>query len=266
MAEMHDIELEVPGELETVEADIQQEVEPQEVQQTTQEDSDIPPQFRGKSLGDIAKYALATERRLSKQGAELGEVRRLADELLKAQLMAAKPASEPEPEVDFFENPQAAVQRMVESNPRVIAAERTAAMIQQAQARQQLAMQHPDFQQIVHSDDFANWVRSSKVRSQLFQQAEQFDLDAAHELLDTYKTLRGIKAPQAQAAPKVPEGEAPAREAMLKAATVDTGGSGESGKKTYRRADLIRLRMREPERYDAMANEIAAAYREGRVR
>jgi hypothetical protein len=34
----------------------------------------------------------------------------------------------------------------------------------------------------------------------------------------------------------------------------------------YRRADLIRLKMQDPNRYDALSDEIMQAYQEGRVR
>jgi hypothetical protein len=47
---------------------------------------------------------------------------------------------------------------------------------------------------------------------------------------------------------------------------VQQGGTGETGKPVYRRADLIRLRMQDPTRYESMADEILNAYAEGRVR
>jgi hypothetical protein len=52
----------------------------------------------------------------------------------------------------------------------------------------------------------------------------------------------------------------------MKAAQVDTGGSGESSKRVYRRADLIRLKMNDPARYEALNDEILSAYAEGRVK
>jgi len=52
----------------------------------------------------------------------------------------------------------------------------------------------------------------------------------------------------------------------LKAATVDTGSPAPSSKKTYRRTDLINLRLRDPDRYYAMQDEIMSAYAEGRVK
>jgi len=88
----------------------------------------------------------------------------------------------------------------------------------------------------------------------------EFDYDSANELLSTYKQLRGVKARQTTDA-----GETQ-RKSNLKAASVDVGGSGESGKRVYRRADLIRLKMQDPARYDALNDEILTAYQEGRVK
>ena len=48
--------------------------------------------------------------------------------------------------------------------------------------------------------------------------------------------------------------------------TTVVDGTGESGKRVYRRADLIRLKMQDPARYDALSDEIMAAYAEGRVK
>jgi len=45
-----------------------------------------------------------------------------------------------------------------------------------------------------------------------------------------------------------------------------TSSEATAGKKIYRRADLIRLRTNDPERYDALQDEILEAYAEGRVK
>ncbi len=109
--------------------------------------------------------------------------------------------------------------------------------------------------------DFVNWVKSSPVRLDLFAKADgAFDYDSANELLSTFKQLRGVKVKQTSDA-----GETQ-RKANLSRATVDVGGSGESGKRVYRRADLIRLKMTDPNRYDALSEEIMQAYADGRVK
>jgi len=129
------------------------------------------------------------------------------------------------------------------------------------QIQQKLTQEHPDYGQVASDPDFANWVKSSPVRINLFAKADgEFDYDSANELLTTYKQLRGIKAKQTSDA-----GETQ-RKTNLKAAGVDIGGSGESGKRVYRRADLIRLKMTDPNRYEALSDEIMQAYADGRVK
>ena len=238
-------------------------VEKQKLETTLEPMSnDIPDKYRGKELSDIIKMHQEAEKLIGKQAQEVGEVRKLADELIKQNLAGKpQPIKEEEPEVDFFENPQAAVRKTVDNHPDVLAARQAGQEFKKMQIQQKLASEHPDFTQIVQDPDFANWVKSSPIRIGLYAKADgEFDYDSANELLSTYKQLRGVKAKQTNDA-----GETQ-RKSNLKAATVDVGGSGESGKRVYRRADLIRLKMTDPNRYDALSDEIMTAYAEGRVK
>jgi len=246
---------EMLGELETVE---KQKLETSIEQMS----NDIPDKYRGKELSDIIKMHQEAEKLIGKQAQEVGEVRKLADELIKQNLAGKpQPIKEEEPEVDFFENPQAAVRRTVDNHPDVLAARQAGQEFKKMQIQQKLAAEHPDFGQIAQDSDFVNWVKSSPIRLGLYAKADgEFDYDSANELLSTYKQLRGIKAKQTNEA-----GETQ-RKSNLKAAGVDVGGSGESGKRVYRRADLIRLKMTDPNRYDALSEEIMQAYQDGRVK
>ena len=238
-------------------------VEKQKLETSVEQVSDdIPEKYRGKQLSDIIKMHQEAEKLIGKQAQEVGEVRKLADDLIKQNLSEkSQPIKEEEPEVDFFENPQAAVRKTVDSHPDVLAARQAALDFKKMQIQQKLAAEHPDFGQIVQDSDFTNWVKSSPVRIGLYAMADgEFDYDSANELLSTYKQLKGIKAKQTSDA-----GETQ-RKTNLKAASVDVGGTGESGKRVYRRADLIRLKMQDPNRYDALSDEIMQAYAEGRVK
>ena len=250
MAEIQDIDGEV-GEIEAVEEQLA-EPTPAEVPQ-------IPEVYRGKSVDDLVKMHQEAEKLIARQGREVGEVRKLADELIKSQL-TPKPKVEEVAPVDFFENPQEAIRQQIENHPRVREAEQTAKQLQADHARQLLNQMHPDVANIVQDSGFQDWIKASKVRTKLFQDAEAYDVDAADELLSTYKELRVVKQQQ------VAKVDTTARDQSLKAASVDTGGSGETTRKVYRRADLIRLKMRDPGKYDAMSDEIMAAYSEGRVK
>ena len=238
-------------------------VEQKKLESTIEHSSDdIPDKYRGKQLSDIIRMHQEAEKLIGKQAQEVGEVRKLADELIKQNLAdKSQPIKEEEPEVDFFENPQAAVRKTVDNHPDVVAARQAGQDFKKMQIQQKLAQEHPDFGQIVQDSDFVNWVKSSPVRIGLYAKADgEFDYDSANELLSTYKELKGVKAKQTSDA-----GETQ-RKSNLKAATVDVGGTGESGKRVYRRADLIRLKMQDPNRYDALSDEIMTAYAEGRVK
>ena len=230
-------------------------------QQKIEQKPELPEKYREKSLDEIVKMHQEAEKLIGKQAQEVGEVRKLADELIKQNLGSRQQTRQEEPEVDFFENPQKAVQRTVDNHPDILAARQVTLEMKRSQIQQRLAQEHPDFGDIAKDQDFANWVKSSPIRIKIFEQADSgYDFDSANELLSTYKQLRGVKNKQVSDA-----GEA-SRKQTLKAVGVDTGGSGESSKKVYRRADLIRLKMQDPNRYEALSDEIMVAYQEGRVR
>jgi len=223
---------------------------------------EIPEKYRAKSLEEVIRMHQEAEKLIGKQAQEVGEVRKLADELLKQSISSKQqPKDEVEPEIDFFEDPKKAVQKTVESHPDVLAARQAAAEFKRMQTQQKLTQEHPDYAQLVQDPEFAAWVKSSPVRVSLYAKADsEFDFDSANELLSTYKQIRGVKTKQTEDA-----GEA-VRKQNLKTAQVDVGGSGESSKRVYRRADLIRLKMTDPSRYEALSDEIMKAYSEGRVR
>ena len=231
-------------------------------QQKIEQKAELPEKYRDKSLDDIVKMHQEAEKLIGKQAQEVGEVRKLADELIKQNLGSRQQQTrQEEPEVDFFENPQKAVQRTVDNHPDILAARQVTLEMKRAQIQQRLAQEHPDFGDIARDQDFANWVKSSPVRIKIFEQADSgYDFDSANELLSTYKQLRTVKSKQVS-----DEGEV-TRKQNLKAVGVDVGGSGESSKKVYRRADLIQLQLRDPDRYAALSDEIMQAYIEKRVR
>ena len=225
----------------------------------------IPDKYRDKSLEDIVKMHQEAEKLIGRQAQEVGEVRRLADELLKQTLAGnkqqAQPKEEPPQEIDFFEDPKTAVKKAVESHPDVLAAKQAAAQFRQAQTQAALAQKHPDYADIARDGEFIEWVKASPMRLNMFALADaQYDFNAADELLSTFKQIRTAKTQQTQDTGKQ------VLKQNLKAAAVDVSGTGESSKKVYRRADLIRLRMTDPNRYDALQPEIMAAYAEGRVK
>jgi uncharacterized protein YihD (DUF1040 family) len=247
-------EIAAVDELQAAQAERQEEAPP----------PNVPDKYRGKSVEDIVRMHQEAEKLIGKQAQEVGEVRRLADELLKQQLAQkpqAQPKEEPEVELDFFEDPKLAVQRAVSNHPDVLAAKQAASQMKQLQTQAMLAKKHPDFADVVRDGDFQEWVKASPLRLNMFAMADsQYDFTAADELISTFKQIRGAKQTQ------VTDTAKQTRDAQMKTAMVNTAGTGETSKKVYRRADLIRLRLENPDRYDALQDEIMRAYSEGRVK
>jgi len=229
---------------------------------------ELPEKYRGKTAIEIARMHQEAEKLIGRQANEVHEVRSLADQLLKQQLDSrakeAKPIEE-SLEDDFFADPASAVNRQVEKHPAVLEARQAALEMKRMKTAQQLASKHPDFATIAQDAGFQDWVKSSAIRLNLFARADaEFDFESADELLSTYKELKQIKQQnQVQQSANV---ESKSQEQAMRAATVDVGGAGETSRKVYRRADLIKLRMTDPDRYMQLSDEIMAAYAEGRVK
>lgn len=240
----------------------QSEVDIEESKAQANSQNSIPDKYRDKSLDDIIKMHQEAEKLIGKQAQEVGEVRKLADELIKNNLVGGKQQTiEVEPEIDFFEDPKRAMQRTVDNHPDVLAGRNAAIEFKKMQIQNQLNQDHPDYKQVVNDAEFIDWVKSSNVRIGLYTKANaDFDYDSANELISTFKALRGVKMRQTEQ-----DGES-TRKQNLNSAMVDTGGTGESSRKVYRRADLIRLKMNDPARYEALSDEIMAAYAENRVK
>lgn len=234
------------------------------------DEPDLPDKYKNKTLDEIIRMHQEAEKLIGRQAQEVGEVRKLADELIKRQL-ETKHQPEPsvakdEDEVDWFENPEKAVQNAVDKHPTVVEAKQTLAQIQQQQFMTKLKDKYPDFENTVADPEFAQWIQASPVRLKLYASADNFDFDSAAELLDTWKYVKPPVQKQEPVKAEVPPQVKADREKQMKAVAVDTGSPGNVSTKIYRRPDLIKLQLEDPDRYMDMQDEIMAAYREGRVR
>jgi len=252
---------------EPVEA-VAQPQEPVE-ESTTAESSKIPEKYAGKTLEDVIEMHQNIKSKYDRQSNEIGEQRRLISELMEVQRanQLQQPQQQEETynfEDNFYDDPQNAINHAIENHPEILKAREANIKAARDASEAQLAAKHPDYLDIAKSEDFQNWVAKSKVRTNLFFDAnEMYDFDAATELLDTWKSISMIDATQ-----KVKKQQEKTREKAMKQTSSETRSSGDSvgGKKVYRRADLQRLQIQDPERYLALSDDIYKAYAEGRVK
>ena len=226
---------------------------------------EMPEKFAGKSPEEIAQAYSNLEKELGRKGQEIGELRQLTDSYLKNQLQnqsSPEPVEAQEPE-DFFDNPENSVRKIINDDPTLKELKQQADMQKQDMAVQQLQKSHPDYQDVLGDPKFQEWVGGSKIRTQLFQAADAYNFDAANELLGNWKERQLIS--NTQEAQKAEEDK---RKTALKTGSGVSRSSSDSGtgKKIYRRADLIRLNHEDPMRYAALEDEILQAYQDGRVK
>lgn len=221
---------------------------------------DLPEKYKGKSAKEIAKMHQDAEKLIGKQGSEVGELRRVVDDFIKTQSAKDQKPEETLVDDDFFVEPKSAVKRAIDNHPAIKEAQQASVQMRRAETLSKLESQFPDFMETVQAPEFADWIKSSRVRTELFTRAEtQFDYDSAQELLATWKEKQEFTK-------KVTETSKLDRDKQLKAADIGSTGTSENvSKKKYRRSDIIKLMQTDPDKYDSMSPEIMAAYREGRV-
>lgn len=233
------------------------------------ESSEIPSKFAGKSTEEIIDSYTNLEKELGRKAQEVGELRKLSDSFLQAEVARTKqnpqdntPLETKDNDVDFFDDPNKAVNNMIENHPKFQEFQQFQAQQAQAGAEARLKQTHPDFTDVIKDTAFQEWVQDSPIRMQMFQAADAYNFDAANELLTNWKDRSMISKTQ-----EVKEKAEVERKEALKAGTAEsrTSSGSSKGGKTYRRADLIRLKMENPSRYESLQDEIYNAYAEGRV-
>ena len=235
-----------------------------EVAEQPQEQSTVPEKYQGKSLEEVVQMHQEAEKLLGRQSGEVGELRKVVDDYISTQAPTQAPQQivEPEDDIDYFTDPQGAVNRAIENHPKIREAEQYTEQYKKQSSLATLQAKHPDMQKILGDPKFAEWIKASKIRTQLFVAADQqYDADAADELFSLWKERKVVAQQTANV-------EKQARKQTLKAASTGNarGSSQGTRKKVYRRADIIKLMRTDPDRYTALADEIMAAYAEGRVK
>lgn len=254
-----------------LQGDVLEQEQPEQSAQAPEED--IPEKYQGKGLSDIIRMHQEAEKHIGRQGQELGQERKNAqyyqemlDQMISTKTVDAAPTgeSQQDEEIDFFSDPdkavEARVRKMLEENTDLKGAKQLREEVTRQSTVAQLQKDHPDWQQVAQSPDFAQWVEGSQFRKSLAAQADSYDFGAANELFTLYKERAGY-----QQAAKTEE-QVVRKESVQKASTGASKASGESrGKRTYRRSDIRELMQKDPTRYRQLEPEIRQAYQDGRV-
>lgn len=264
-----EVELQEDEQFESLEEEQVEEEESAEApeQENPEQDEDsLPDKYRGKDIKDIVAMHQNAEHLLGKQGQEVGELRKIVDDFINSQTIKeqqqAQTTIEDIDDSAFFENPKETIQKLLDNHPSVRKSEQLAVQLKQQETIAKLKSEHPDFVTIIQDPKFGEWIGKSKIRTKLLEAADkQYDFDSADELLTLWKERQeNIKT--------AVEVEKKERKQQVKQASSGTskGSSEKPSRKVYRRADIIELMRKDPERYQSIAADIRQAYAEGRVK
>lgn len=233
------------------------------------EEYQVPDKFAGKSTEEIINSYQNLEKEMGRKSQEVGELRKLSDSFLQAEV--SRNSHNPqenssdmyeEQTDDFYDDPNKAVNQAIENHPKFREFQQFQQQQVQNAAKVQLEQTHPDFGDVVKDTKFQSWVKESPIRMQMFQAADSYNFDAANELLTNWKDRSMVSKTQ-----EVNQQQVEDRESQLKAATTESrSASGSTSGKSFKRADLIRMKMEDPSKYESLQDEIYAAYAEGRVK
>jgi|TARA_R110000744_G_scaffold143788_3_gene255731 hypothetical protein len=233
-----------------------------EPEKETQPEDDLPDKYRGKSLKEVAAMHQEAERLVGRQGDEVGQLRKVVDDYIQTEIDKREVTKEPAEEVDFFTDPDKAIESKISNHPAVKQAIEQAEKFNQASNLATLQRKYPKMETHLNDVKFQEWVDGSEYRKALFSKANtQYDLGAADEMFGMWEERLSVVDQTVNA-------EASSRSAQVRqASTGSSGGSrAASGRKTYRRSDIIKLMRTDPDRYQDMSSEIMKAYAEGRVK
>lgn len=220
----------------------------------------IPDKYKGKSAEELVSILQDQESYIGKQSNEIGQLRKTVNNAINAQAPKQEPKA-PAVDVDsLLDNPEQAVNAVLESNPRLNAVEQKLMQQELNAAKSSFEAKHPKWQETVNTQEFRNFVGETPVRQEMFKAADQnYNYQVADELFTTFEQLQAAKTNAHQ------EQRTAQRNSDLKAATTETGVSAPSRGKTYKRGDLRELRRNDPEKWEANWPDIYRAYQEGRV-
>ena len=135
--------------------------QPEEQQATPEpQEPEIPDKYKGKTAEELVQMHQEAEKLLGRQSSEVGELRKVVDTYIQTQLTQdTQQAPQQDEEVDWFTDPDKAVDRAIQNHPKIKEAEAVTQQYRASTALSELQRKHPDMQQILQDNTLLNGLR-----------------------------------------------------------------------------------------------------------
>lgn len=235
----------------------------------------VKTRFLGKSPEEIMESFAEAQALISRQGQELGELRKTTQTLIELQskpVVTQEPSPEPEKGVtvdDLYDDAEGAIAKVVtkstkQTSERIEALEKELAQRQAREVELDLERRYPGWKVEASKPEFVDWVKASPVRLRLAKAADSYDLDSANDLLELWYERK-------QVATKVAADLT--REQQFRDATLESSSPSDVEQiPMYKRHEIQERRIaaingnQQAQRWlETHAEDLRLAYREGRV-
>lgn len=140
---------------------------------STETTTTTPSKYEGKTVDDLIKMHQNAEKLVSRQGSELGQMRRMADEILQLKKPTTQTTEERRTPVTvdaLLNDPEKAISAALENSPlarRAQAAEERAARLEARLTETEFASKHTNVDKDVSDPAFLEWVNKNSLRQAL---------------------------------------------------------------------------------------------------
>jgi hypothetical protein len=230
--------------------------------------------FAGKSVDEVLESYAALESKLGSQGEEIGQLRRMQEQMVELQIQQARQPQvadtaepvEPITANDLYDDPDEAIGRVVETKAKsqLEPIQRELAELRLERTKARLESQFPSWESEVRSSEFLDWVKESSFRSRMAQEADRGDIEVATDLLSDWYAKKGANQEQ--------ERQEIRNQQLEDASLVESSPAPLQSEPGFKKADLQDMRGR-AHQGDVKARDwlnenseaIRLAYAEGRV-
>jgi hypothetical protein len=204
-------------------------------------ESEIPARYKDKTADELISMHVNLEKVLTRQGNELGQLRKVVDAQTQLLTRTSVPQTQTEPKKDFtvsaeklLNEPVQTVNSVIEQNPAITSGAHRLNQLEMEVAQGRFAQANPTYTQDLNDPEFQSWVLASKIRSKLLASLNGYNFEAGNELWELWGEHKGAKTAAETA-----------RASRVQAAGVTKTGTSEPiGKPIYSRVKLMELHSR----------------------
>lgn len=233
--------------------------------------SNEDPRFAGKSREDVLEMYMNLESHNGRLANEFGQAKRTLDELMidkRARDLNASTAKQVADTTvdpaDLLTKPSEVLSRIVDQRAQELVSPLTKKVseLEAALLNNTFNAKHADATKVAGTPEFKAWANATPLRQQAAAAAAAGNLQAADLLLTEYKESR--QSANSGAGTNLSAALEAANAASLESSNAADPAARPAGKQ-LRRADIMALRVRDPDAYERLGPQILAAYRDGRV-